>query len=235
MRGDALEGSVARLGCKSFKAQKPNEFFINCWVYTNQNLIYVFKVDANQSETGELDLKNIYRNFYNTGKEQYITGCSISDEFLVCTTEQLNESDANKRISVLVYRIFNRTSRKDYFEYARLENADLMGLTPLISTIQFLPKSARLLQSFSQDSEVASANQRMLQTGSKEYNQQSIALFGATNDGVKRHRFRISPTSVIMLEKDVNKLNPEEFKKVEVVVTGASPGQISRFKLTDLK
>ena len=38
-----------------------------------------------------------------------------------------------------------------------------------------------------------------------------------------------------MLDKDVAKNNPEEFKKVEVVVTGAAPGQISRFKLSDLK
>lgn len=171
VRGDGLNGSVSRLGCKSFRGSKANEFSVNCWVYTNQNLIYVFKVDANQSQTGELDLKNIYRNFYNTGKEQYITGCSISSEFLVCTSEDLNKVDPKERTSVLVYRIYNTTTRKDYFEYARLDSTDLKDVTPMINTIQFLPNAARLLQDFSDRLYSESDNLRLLQTQGKEYNQ----------------------------------------------------------------
>ena len=230
-----MNGSVSRLGCRSFKAAKPGEFFINCWIYTNQNLIYVFKVDAFQSQTGELDLRNIYRNFYNTGKEQYITGCSISDEFLVCTSEDLSKVDPKERTSVLVYRIYNTTTRKDYFEYARLDSADLQNVTPMISTIQFLPKSARLLQGLSDRFLSDSDHFRLLQAKGREYDQQSVALFSAYNEGVKRHRFKVSPAAITMLEKDVAKLNPEEFKKVEVIVTGATSAQISKFKLSDLK
>lgn len=105
----------------------------------------------------------------------------------------------------------------------------------MINTIQFLPNAARLLQDFSDRLYSESDNIRLLQTQGKEYNQQSVALFGAYNEGVKRHRFRVSPAAISMLQKDVPKLNPEEFKKVEVIVTGATPNQISRFKLSDLK
>lgn len=180
-------------------------------------------------------MKNIFRNFYNTGKEQYITGCSISDEFLVCTSEDLSKTDPKQRTSVLIYRIYNTTTRKDYFEYARLDSADLQNVTPMISTMQFLPKSARLLQGLADEFFSDYEHVRLLQTKGKEYDQQSVALFSAYNEGVKRHRFRVSPAAISMLEKDVAKLNPEEFKKVEVVVTGATAGQVSRFKLSDMK
>ena len=92
-----------------------------------------------------------------------------------------------------------------------------------------------MLQEISDRFNPYSEHFRLLQTKGKEYDQQSIAHFSGNSDGVKRNRFRISPTSISMLEKDVAKLNPEEFKKVEVVVTGATSTQVSRFKLSDLK
>jgi hypothetical protein len=110
VRGSALKGVVSALGCKTFDGAKENEKIVNCWAYTNENMVYLLKVDAVLSQDGELHLKNIYRNFYNTGKEQFITGCVVSNEFLVCSSDNLSSEKSRERTSVLVFRIYNTTT-----------------------------------------------------------------------------------------------------------------------------
>jgi hypothetical protein len=46
VRGDVLQGVVSKLGCKSFPGSAPNQQIINCWAYTNANIVYLLKVDA---------------------------------------------------------------------------------------------------------------------------------------------------------------------------------------------
>jgi|GEM_PF-5806265 len=74
---------------------------------------------------------------------------------------------------------------------------------------------------------------RILAEG-KEYNQQSLSIYGAYNEGVKKHTFKVSPTAISLKEKELGKLHPTEMKKIEVKVTGAN-GKVFTYKLGELK
>lgn len=130
VRGDMLKGVVSKLGCKSFPVTGSNNKVINCWAYTNENIVYLLKVDVTVAADGDLSLNNIYRNFYNTGTEQYITGCVITDQFIVCSSDNLSSDKPKERTSVIVFRIYNSTTRKDYYEYAKLKPTDLKDVIP---------------------------------------------------------------------------------------------------------
>jgi|GEM_PF-5781514 len=43
VRGSALKGVVSNLGCKTFNGKKENEKVVNCWAYTNENMVYLFQ------------------------------------------------------------------------------------------------------------------------------------------------------------------------------------------------
>lgn len=208
VRGSALKGVVASLGCKTFDGKKKNEKIVNCWAYTNENMVYLLKVDAFLSEDGELHLRNIYRNFYNTGREQFITGCVVSDEFLVCSSDNLSSEKSRERTSVLVFRIYNTTTWKNYYEYAKLSPSDLKDVTPFISTLTFLGKvkTRRMLVDAFDERHYLTQRQtfrmlslegrsRLLSSG-EEYNQQRLTIFGAYSAGVKKHTFKVSPTAL---------------------------------------
>lgn len=203
-------------------------------------MVYLFKVDSELSTDGELHLNNIFRNFYNTGKEQYITGCAVSDEFLVCSSDNLSSEKSRERTSVLVFRIYNTTTWKNYYEYAKLLPSDLKDVTPFISTLTFLRKTSRRVLSDVFDERAyweqrhRFLGRRMLADTPKEYVQQSLSIFGAYSDGVKRHTFKVSPTSITTNVKDLAKTNADDLKNIEVKVTGLD-GKNFSYKLGSLK
>lgn len=240
VQGQALKGVVSLLGCKSFDGAKADQKIVNCWAYTNANIVYLLKVDAEISQDGELHLKNIYRNFYNTGKEQFITGCVISDEFLVCSSDNLSSEKSRERTSVLVFRIYNTTTWKNYYEYAKLTPQQLKDVTPFISTLTFLPRaSRRILADHFDEANFYSQQRKFLgrrflaQNLGKQYDQQSLSIFGASQEGVKQHKFKVSPTAISTTAADLATTFPNDFKNIEVVVTGMD-GKEGKFKLGSL-
>lgn len=204
-------------------------------------MVYLLKVDCEISADGELHLNNIYRNFYNTGMEQYITGCVVSDEFLVCSSDNLSSEKSRERTSVLVFRIYNTTTWKNYYEYAKLTPKDLKDVTPFISTLTFFDKASKRVLSDVFD-EHAYWNQqrrflgksRILAGNNKAYDQQTLSIYGAYKDGVKRHIFKVSPTTITTSTTNVQKDNLAEFNKIEVKVTGLD-GKNTKYTLGSLK
>jgi hypothetical protein len=208
-------------------------------------MVYLLKVDTELSADGDLHLNNIYRNFYNTGKEQYITGCVVSDEFLVCSSDNLSSEKSRERTSVLVFRIYNTTTWKNYYEYAKLEPKDLLDVTPFISTLTFVKtKSARILTDMF-DRQSYWRERRMFGTPigriladsklNKAYDQQTLSIFGASSEGVKKHTFKVSPLAIKMNEVDVAKKHPKDVAEIKVEVTGNDPKKKFTFKLGSLK
>lgn len=233
-----LKGIVSKLGCKTFEGATKNQKLINCWAYTNENIIYLLKVDANISQDGELELKNIYRNFYNTGTEQYITGCVISDEFIVCSSDNLNVNNPRERTSILVFRIYNTTTRKDYYEYAKLTPQNIKDVTPFISTLSFDGASTRILSDIMEEETFISQQKKFLGKlrflqQNKDYVAQKLSIYGANSDGIKKHSFTVSPTLISVTEDNLGKTNPEDIKKIEIKVTGTD-GKVSTFLLGSL-
>lgn len=237
-----LKGIVTKLGCKSFTVVGSNNRIINCWAYTNENIVYLLKVDATVSSDGDLSLNNIYRNFYNTGTEQFITGCVITDQFIVCSSDNLSSLKPKERTSVIVFRIYNATTRKDYFEYAKLKPADLKDVIPFINTLSFDKTVGRVLADSLDEREYWEQRGRFLKHDRKlaqrmlqaDFVQQTFSIYGASSEGVKRHSFKVSPTAISTKAADLSKTNAEDMKNIQVVVTGAD-GKTFTYKLGDLK
>lgn len=238
VRGDMLKGIVSKLGCKTFDGATNNQKIINCWAYTNENIIYLLKVDANISQDGELELKNIYRNFYNTGTEQYITGCVISDEFIVCSSDNLSVDIPNERTSILVFRIYNTTTRKDYYEYAKLTPKHLKNITPFISTLSFDGANTRILSDIIEEKNFISQQKKFLGKlrflqQNKDFKAQNLSIYGVSSDGIKKYSFEVSPTAIMVENDNLAKTNPEDIKKIEIKVTGTD-GKVTSFLLGSL-
>ncbi len=73
--------------------------------------------------------------------------------------------------------------------------------------------------------------QNMLQN--REYVQQTLSIYGAFSDGIKKHSFRVSPTAITTNVADLSKTNPQDVKDIEVKVTGTD-GKVSTFKIGQL-
>jgi uncharacterized protein YneF (UPF0154 family) len=201
-----LQGHILKMGCI-----ETDSSHVDCWIHTSQNLIYVATVQIIESTGGVLTFKDKKLNKYKVGLNQFITGCSITKGFLVCTSDDLSSKDPNHRSSILVFRTSEKLNNQTMFLYNEIPAKDISGVTPYISTIDFEdlpdPTSRRRLL-------------RILEDTDKLPKSQKATLFGSGDGTIKKYAVTMNPTLIKVTEDNLHK-NPK-FNQTVVVVKDPS-------------
>lgn len=204
-----LKGHILKMGCTETGKESAD-----CWIHTSQNLIYSVNLEITHTAGGDLSFADKRINKYNVGLNQFITGCSITSGFLVCTSDDLSSKDPEHKSSILVFRTYADNDKQNLYLYARVPAKDIKGITPFISTIDFsevklrdLLRRARILEKTGN-----------LQAGTPK--SQKAYMLGSGSDTAKKYSMQIHPTLIHITKDNINK--DPKFKEIKVVAKSTS-------------
>jgi len=198
-----LEGHILKMGCKY-----TGKNGVDCWIHTSQNLIYSVSLEITLNSGQDLSFADKRINKYNVGLNQFITGCSITKGFLVCTSDNLSSKDPDHKSSILVFRTYSDNNEQNLYLYASVPAKDIKGITPFISTIDF------------SDIDIKKMVRRMLENPSglmaaETPKSQLAYMLGSGADMAKKYSMVIHPTLIHVTKDDINK--DPKFKEIRVV------------------
>lgn len=218
----ALQGHVVRLGCSEAGGS-----FISCWIQTSENLVYLTSFKVVVGAGGALTISNIIKNKYTVGPDQFVTGCSVSKLFMVCTTDNLQVSDPKKKTSLLVFRAYKDSNDETFYSFADLSGDVISEIPPYISSISFEAsrrlRRRMLLQKLGNSTADTTTN-----SPQKSY------LFGANQKTIRKYGLQFNPALIRVFEDGLNK--DKDFKNIGVQIEGIKPGSnSSTLTIGDLK
>lgn len=214
----ALQGHVVRLGCSQSGTDT-----VSCWIQTSENLVYLTSFKVVVGAGSALTISNIIKNRYSVGANQFVTGCSVSKLFMVCTTDNLKMSDPKKKTSLLVFRAYTDSSDQTFYSFASLSGSQISEIPPYISSISF-ETSSRL-------------RRRMLLKELGEtttHSPQKSFLFGANQKTIRKYGLQFNPALIRVFQDGLSK--DPAFKNITVQVQGNQNGaKSSKLTIGELK
>lgn len=137
---DKLEGHVVRLSCDQTTGTE-----VVCWIQTSENYLYLTTFTATVAADGNLSITGKKKNRYTVGENEFIKGCSVSSQFVICNSEDLTQSDPKKKSSLLLFRFYPDSEDQTYYSFAVIKGDAISEIPPDVSAISFknLPSSRR--------------------------------------------------------------------------------------------
>lgn len=217
-----LDGHVVRLGCNQATTTE-----VSCWIQTSENYVYFTMFKAVVNPDGNLVISDKRKNRYTVGENQFIKDCSVSNQFMTCTSEDLTISDPKKKTTVLVFRAYPDSKDQTFYSFSTIHGDKISEIPPELSTIEF--------------KNVARLRRRMLPTAAKDSakdqsknSKQEAVLYGANQKTIRKYTMKLNP-ALIKINVDKIDKNPD-FKKIGVKAIGENKGaKEAKLSLGDLK
>lgn len=148
---------------------------------------------------------------------------------MVCTSENLIESDPKKKTKLLVFRAYPDTEEQTYYAFSLIEGGEVSEIPPELSTITFKNAARlRLLRRMLLNTLGDSTNDQTKNT------KQEAELFGVNQKTIRKYTLKLNPA---LIKVNVDGLDKEaDFKKIGVKAKGEKAGsQESGLTIGDLK